>query len=59
VLLTHNPGEDIMTDTKESKTYKLYKPIRENYVETTKSLLRGAEYLGEIKLPVTKSTKKK
>jgi len=31
-------------------TLKLYKPTRHNYVETTKSLMRGAEYLGEIKV---------
>ena len=35
---------------KKKSTIKLYKPTRQNYVETAKSLMRGAEYIGEAKV---------
>ena len=48
-----------MTTPIKQKEYKLYKPNRTNYVETSKSLLRGAKYLGEAVLSLVKSSENK
>ena len=47
-----------MTQDKQVK-YKLYKLTRKNYVETAKSLMRGAEYLGEVTFTMKKEESKK
>lgn len=40
------------------KTYKLYKPNRQNYVQTAKGMMKDSVYLGTMTVEANKEVKK-